>query len=79
MYIPLEFLHVVQKLKDFHNEIINSQSNFYGGLFWSKLLYLIFGRCRVILVVPSNYLCSGFPFLAVFIIFTMSDNYFLHV
>ena len=28
MYIPLEFLHVVQKLKDFHNEIINFQSNF---------------------------------------------------
>ena len=64
----------------------------YGGPFWSKLLYLIFGRCGVILVVPSNYLCSDFQFLTTFssflpcliIIFCMSELflciiYFLHV
>ena len=69
-----------------------SSTLFYGGPFWSKLLYLIFGRCRVILVLPSNYLCSGFQFLTTFlsflpcliIIFGVSELflckiYFLHV
>ena len=27
MYIPLEFLHVVEKLKDIHNEITNFKSD----------------------------------------------------